>query len=96
MFAARIVELLPPGVPLEAAQHPYTQALLGAAPRLDTSRLEELDVADTSAALPAGGCPFRDRCPHAFDPCAVDDPLLSPTADGHVVACYHVAGGPAR
>jgi oligopeptide/dipeptide ABC transporter ATP-binding protein len=97
MFGGRIVELLPPDVPLEAAQHPYTQALLAAAPRLDTSRLEDLDVADMSAALPAGGCPFRDRCPHAFDPCVVDDPPLSPTADGHVVACHYVAGGdPAR
>ena len=92
MFGGRIVELLPPGVPLEEARHPYTQALLAAAPRLDASRLEELEVADMSAALPAGGCPFRDRCPHAFDRCAVDDPPLLRVADGHLVACHYVAG----
>ena len=30
MFGGRIVEVLPPGVPLERARHPYTEALLAA------------------------------------------------------------------
>ena len=92
MFGGRIVELLPPGVPLEAARHPYTQALLAAAPRLETSRLDELEVTDMAAALSAAGCPFRDRCPHAFEPCPVEDPALLPVAVGHLVACHFVHG----
>jgi len=92
MFGGRIVELLPPGVPLEDARHPYTRALLAAAPRLDASRLEELEVTDMSAALPAGGCPFRDRCPHAFELCASEDPPLLPIAGGHLAACHYVNG----
>jgi oligopeptide transport system ATP-binding protein len=92
MFGGRIVELLPPGVPLEEARHPYTQALLAAAPRLEASRLEELEVTDMAAALPAFGCPFRDRCPHAFEPCPVEDPPLEPVAEGHLVACHYVRG----
>ena len=92
MFGGRIVELLPPGVPLEEARHPYTQALLAAAPRLDASRLDELEVTDMAAALPAGGCPFRDRCPHAFEPCPVEDPPLEPVTGGHLVACHYVHG----
>jgi oligopeptide transport system ATP-binding protein len=92
MFGGRIVEYLPPGVALEDARHPYTQALLAAAPRLEASRLEALEVTDMAAALPAGGCPFRDRCPHAFEPCTIEDPPLEPVEDGHLAACHYVAG----
>jgi oligopeptide transport system ATP-binding protein len=93
MFGGRIVEAIPPGAALEDARHPYTQALLAAAPRLDANRLDTLEVADMAAALPAGGCPFRSRCPHAFEPCATDDPPLDPVAPGHLVACHYVAHG---
>ena len=91
MFGGRVVELLPPGIALEDASHPYTQALLAAAPRLEATRLEEVEVTDMSAALPANGCPFRDRCPHAFDPCATDDPPLLPLAGEHLAACHYVS-----
>ena len=91
MFGGRIVEMLPPGVPLEQARHPYTQALLAAAPRLDTARLETLEVTDMTSSLPPTGCPFRERCPHAFQPCDVNDPSLEPLALGHLVACHYAA-----
>ena len=91
MFGGRIVEVLPPGVALEDAAHPYTQALLAAAPRLEASRLEALEVTDLAAALPADGCPFRDRCPYAFEPCATDDPALVPIGAGHLAACHHAS-----
>src|SRR5215472_13248045 len=61
MFGGRIVEVLPPGMPLERAQHPYTQALLGARSRLEPgwlSQSRDLE-ADLSTTLPAEGCPFR-------------------------------------
>src|SRR5262249_60313307 len=39
MFGGRIVEVLPPGVPLERARHPYTEALLAARSRPEPGRL---------------------------------------------------------
>jgi oligopeptide/dipeptide ABC transporter ATP-binding protein len=92
MFGGRVVEYLPPGVGLEEAKHPYTQALLAAAPRLEVARLEALEVSDLAAALPVAGCPFRDRCPRAFDLCSTVDPPLEPVDDEHLVACHFVAG----
>jgi oligopeptide transport system ATP-binding protein len=93
MFGGRIVELLPPGTALEDARHPYTRALIAAAPRLDVSQLDALEVSDLAAALPEEGCPFRDRCPHAFVPCSTEDPPLEQVAGGHLAACHWVAGG---
>jgi oligopeptide transport system ATP-binding protein len=92
MFGGRIVELLPPGVPLERTRHPYTQALLAARSRLEPGWLAhtgKLD-AELAAALPAEGCPFRGRCPHAFAPCEELDPPLRDLGAGHAVACHHV------
>ena len=92
MFGGRIVELLPPGVPLEGARHPYTQALLAARSRLEPgwlARTGQLN-AELAAALPAAGCPFRARCPHAFVTCEEVDPPLRDLGAGHAVACHHV------
>jgi peptide/nickel transport system ATP-binding protein/oligopeptide transport system ATP-binding protein len=90
MFGGRIVESLPPDRPLEDAQHPYTQALLMALPRLDSALPEGLDAGDLSSALPVSGCPFRERCPHVLDICHEVDPLLVELSDGHRVACHYV------
>jgi oligopeptide/dipeptide ABC transporter ATP-binding protein len=93
MFGGRIVELIPPGVALEAAQHPYTQALLAAAPSLGLGEVLERseEEAELSTALPMSGCPFRERCPRAFQPCETDDPPLLPVGAGGLVACHAVA-----
>ena len=92
MFGGRIVEMLPPGIPLESARHPYTQALLASRSRLEPgwlARTGELD-AELSASLPAVGCPFRGRCPHAFAPCRDVDPPARDIGRGHAVACHFV------
>ena len=34
------------------------------------------------------GCHFRDRCPHAFDRCAKEDPELMKLSDRHHAACF--------
>ncbi len=93
MFGGRIVEVLPPGMPLEQAQHPYTQALLGSRSRLEPGWLmQSRDLgADLSTSLPATGCPFRERCPHAFTPCVEVDPPAQDIGKGHSVACHYVA-----
>lgn len=96
MFGGRIVESLPAQVPLDAARHPYTQALVAAIPRLDEWHPEPdaAAPADLATALPTVGCPFRERCPLRFDPCETDDPPLLPRDGQHRVACHHVAGTP--
>ncbi len=93
MFAGRLIEMLLDGMPLEAAQHPYTQALLAAAPRVGRpiGTLERQD-ADLVPTLPAVGCPYRARCPAAFEPCAEVDPPLAPGPQGHLIACHRVMG----
>jgi len=93
MFGGRIVEVLPPGVPLERARHPYTEALLAARSRLEPgwlARTGQLD-GELAAALPATGCPFRARCSHALAVCETVDPPLRDLVSGHAVACHHVA-----
>jgi oligopeptide/dipeptide ABC transporter ATP-binding protein len=91
MFGGRIVEVLPPGTPLEDARHPYTQALLAARSRLEPGWLAGRATADAelAAALPAVGCPFRARCPLASGICETADPPLRDLGAGHSVACHH-------
>ena len=93
MFGGRIVEVLPPGVSLERARHPYTKALLAARSRLEPgwlARTGQLD-GELAAALPAAGCAFRARCPHAMAICETVDPPLRDLGSGHAVACHYVA-----
>jgi oligopeptide/dipeptide ABC transporter ATP-binding protein len=75
--------------------HPYTRALLAAAPVPDPveqrrRRADELTAkhTDTSPRTDAG-CPYRDRCSYALDRCA--DPLPVHSRRGGLVACHRYA-----
>jgi len=39
------------------------------------------------AAAPSA-CPFRDRCPYAFDRCGLENPARVPVGPGHDAACF--------
>jgi peptide/nickel transport system ATP-binding protein len=74
--------------------HPYTQALLAAAPVADPplqrSRTRVVLGADIPSAIdPPSGCRFHTRCPLAFDRCVSEVPALIPILDG-VAACHLV------
>ena len=76
-------------------QHPYTKALLAAAPianpRLARARQRTVLQGELPSPLdPPPGCPFHSRCPIAQDRCKVDKPLLRPVADGSLAACHFV------
>lgn len=91
MFGGRVVEVLPPRSALDSARHPYTRALIDAIPDLSPSggaELTERGVGE-SGALPANGCPYRDRCPRTFATCHVHDPSLVLHGPMHEVACHY-------
>lgn len=91
MYLGRIVELAPRDRIFAQPQHPYTEALMAAAPIADprarSARLViEGDV--PSPMNPPPGCHFHTRCPYSEARCKVEDPPLQEIAPGHVVACH--------
>jgi len=92
MYLGRIVEQGPASAVLAQPQHPYTQALLSAIPRLDGSTAHRIVLAGElpSPAEPPRGCHFHPRCPIAQPACASTDPMLEIKACGHQVRCLRV------
>jgi oligopeptide/dipeptide ABC transporter ATP-binding protein len=90
MYLGRIMEMAPAARIYAAPRHPYTQALLSAAPvpDPDAPRRRILLTGDLpSPANPPPGCVFSTRCPHATDRCRREAPVLEETAPGQFVAC---------
>ena len=91
MYAGKIVEQ---GAALDIfrnPQHPYTQGLLQAVPRVTRGRGEPLATIEGAppnlAQLP-GGCAFHPRCPHAMERCRAEAPPMTPRAPAHHAACW--------
>jgi peptide/nickel transport system ATP-binding protein len=90
MYLGRIMEVAPSRTLYTAPRHPYTRALLSAAPVPDptASRARIILKGEIPSPLnPPSGCVFRTRCPHAIADCAAIEPQLRPVGDGHEVAC---------
>ncbi len=68
--------------------HPYTQALLAAAPTLDREKAAAPLQGDVPSpiSLPPG-CPFAGRCPRKMEVCDARRPSLLPVED-RMVACH--------
>jgi peptide/nickel transport system ATP-binding protein len=89
MYLGRIVETGPAHAVFRDPRHPYTQALLAAAPRLELGRPMGVGIKGeppNPRKLPSG-CAFRTRCPHVTAACAAVVPALQTTSTGHEVAC---------
>ena len=77
-------------------QHPYTQALLSAAPIPDPAQARSTHRIVLSGDLPSPfthitGCPFHTRCPIAVERCTTDTPpLIGVTSSDHLVSCHLV------
>ena len=91
MYLGRIVELSTRDRIFGQPLHPYTEALMAAAPiAAPRARRERLVIeGDVPSPMnPPPGCHFHTRCPYAEARCRVDDPPLQEVAPGHVVACH--------
>jgi oligopeptide transport system ATP-binding protein len=90
MYLGRIVELTDKRTLFTQPLHPYTEALLSAAPIPDPTRKRKRVVLQgdvPSPAKPPSGCHFHTRCPYAIARCRSEDPPLLEVAPGHKVAC---------
>jgi oligopeptide/dipeptide ABC transporter ATP-binding protein len=92
MYLGRMVEIADKNALYSAPKHPYTRALLAAAPvPKPGARGERAILAGDvpSPMKPPPGCTFHTRCAHATDICRTQSPVLRPFPDGAQVACHH-------
>ena len=94
LYLGRVMEIAPTDALYANPQHPYTRALLAAAPIPDPAQRRTIPLLQgdlPSPANPPSGCVFRTRCPLAEARCASADMQLRETAAGHFNACWKTA-----
>jgi peptide/nickel transport system ATP-binding protein len=100
MYLGRIVEVGPAREVMKNPQHPYTQALMAAAPTLGHTPVPLPFVNGVEGSVNGSGgsggsegdrvpsgCRFHPRCPVALPECSVHDPATVTVAAGHEVSC---------
>jgi oligopeptide/dipeptide ABC transporter ATP-binding protein len=97
MYAGRIVEQAPTDLLFSHTRMPYTEALLGAIPRLSQpthSRLSVIPGRPPDLAVRQTGCAFAPRCAYAQARCRQEAPPLRTAGPGHLFACWYPVGSP--
>jgi oligopeptide/dipeptide ABC transporter ATP-binding protein len=94
LYKGRIMEQGPAAEVYANPTHPYTRALIEAAPVADPREQRKRRTArvrQASAGIEAVGedaCPFAPRCPHATDLCRTVRPRLEPMQGEGAIACH--------
>jgi len=94
MYLGEVVEIADADPLYDAPAHPYTEALLSAAPEIDDGTEEiprERIVLTGDVPNPVDkptGCPFHPRCSYAKDVCRTDRPALVQVAPSRFTACH--------
>ena len=94
MYLGKIVEILEVGSLIEAARHPYTQALFSAVPLPDPAQRNVAQLLlrgepPNPLNRPAG-CSFHPRCPQAMERCRQEEPVIREMSPRHWVACHRI------
>jgi peptide/nickel transport system ATP-binding protein len=94
MYLGRIVEYAPAEALFSDPKHPYTRALLAAAPVpdpvIERTRPRTIIKGELPSPLnPPRGCVFHPRCPMASQECREGVPATRKVAESHLVACIH-------
>ncbi|MBI1775406.1 MAG: ABC transporter ATP-binding protein [Proteobacteria bacterium] len=96
MYLGSIVEIGETERLFAQPEHPYTMALLAAAPELDPSRRSLVEAVQGELPSPLDlppGCPFHPRCPRAVERCRIEPPSLRRLRSGQDAACHLPLGG---
>lgn len=90
MYLGRVVESAPAEDVFASPNHPYTQALLAEAPKLEVGKKTFVAIKGEipSPLNPPPGCHFHPRCPHAMPRCREEQPLLKEIAPMRFSACH--------
>ena len=91
-YLGRALEYAPARDLVRSPRHPYTAALIAAAPIPDPAverfrQAAPLGGEPPSPLTPPSGCGFRTRCPIARESCAGETPAMLEHAPGHFAAC---------
>ena len=92
MYLGKIVEEADTLGVYERPMHPYTYALLAAAPIPDPDQRKGTPVLEGDVPSPINipsGCRFRTRCQFATNLCAETEPELEENEAGHLVRCHY-------
>lgn len=97
MYLGKVIEQGDTESVFERPQHPYTAALMSAAPSLRPARDARQEI-QLRGEIPSpfdipSGCRFRTRCPRAEDRCAVQEPPVvvretEHPAEPHTALCH--------
>jgi oligopeptide transport system ATP-binding protein len=92
LYLGRVLEVADTDALFGTPRHPYTQALINAAPIPDPVRARARQHVALEGEIPSplnapSGCVFRTRCPLAIAQCASEVPLLRPVG-ASLVACH--------